>query len=304
MLKLRWGAACVPQKDKVQKGKRAVVGKETGFGGEDAYLCVGSCSSYFIGVADGVSEWDHLGVDAGLWSRSLLEGVRSDLTRQGADQLSPLKLMWSSFETNLNNKVLGSSTACFISLASVERELTTANLGNSGYLLLRLQGDHLKLIHKSGSQEHNFGCPYQLGHHHASSKPSDAQLASHAVLPGDMVVVGSDGLFDNLSNEEIADALLPAVLKSWEQREGKVTKALGKFDAEEHLSSNQCVSLANHPGDLASKLANLAFGASLDKKRVTPFSLLATSELNLVYNGGKQDDITVVVAFVELDVSL
>jgi len=291
-------------KEKITQGGRAVIDKESGYGGEDAYLCVGSCSSYFIGVADGVSEWDHLRIDAGLWSRSLLEGVRSEINRQVTDVLDPLKLMWSSYETNLHNKVLGSCTACFLSLASVERELATANLGNSGYILFRLQGGVMTLVHKSGTQEHNFGCPYQLGHHLASSKPADALLASHPVQPGDLIVVGSDGLFDNLSNEEIGEAVSQVVLTRWAQRQQKVARAIQKFGPDEALSADQCATLACNPGEVANRLANEAFGASLDKKRVTPFALSATSELNMVYNGGKQDDITVVVAFVELDVPL
>ena len=35
------------------------------------------------------------------------------------------------------------------------------------------------------------------------------------------------------------------------------------------------------------------------KYAVTPFSLAASEELNLVYSGGKLDDITVLVAMVE-----
>jgi len=245
-----------------------------------------------------------LEIDVGLWSRSLLEAVHSDIKHRVSDNLDPLKLMWSSYEANLQNKVLGSCTACFLSLEKLQRQLITANLGNSSYMLFRLFGDKLNLVHKSGTQEHNYGCPFQLGHHLGSSKPSDSLLASHTVEPGDVIVVGTDGLTDNLSTEEISEHVLQSILSRWQQRQHKVTKALQLFGPEEHLSTEQCVSLACHPGQLAIQLANAAFGASVDKKRVTPFSISATSELNMVYNGGKPDDITVVVAFVELDVEL
>lgn len=281
-----------------------MVDRIQGHGGEDAYLCLGSCSSYFVGVADGVSEWERLRIDAGLWSRSLLEGVRIEIAREVTDVLDPNQLMWSAYERNLNNKVLGSCTACFVTLASVERELSTANLGNSGYMLLRIQGDSLKLLHKSQMQEANFGCPYQLGHHLASNKPSQAELAKHIVIPGDIIVAGTDGLFDNLAVEEMLDMLFPIIRSRWKERSPKVAKAITAFAPEEPLAPDQCMSLACSPRELANALAKEAFEASVDRRRDTPFGTAYLREMNMVWKGGKQDDITVVIAFVELDIEL
>jgi protein phosphatase PTC7 len=51
--------------------------------------------------------------------------------------------------------------------------------------------------------EHEFGCPYQLGHHRYANNPSDADLAALPVASGDVVIMGSDGLLDNMSELEV-----------------------------------------------------------------------------------------------------
>lgn len=53
--------------------------------------------------------------------------------------------------------------------------------------------------------EHEFGCPYQLGHHRYANSPCDADLAALPVTSGDVVVMGSDGLLDNMSETEVVN---------------------------------------------------------------------------------------------------
>lgn len=53
--------------------------------------------------------------------------------------------------------------------------------------------------------EHEFGCPYQLGHHRYANSPCDADLAALPVTSGDVVVMGSDGLLDNMSELEVVN---------------------------------------------------------------------------------------------------
>jgi protein phosphatase PTC7 len=64
---------------------------------------------------------------------------------------------------------------------------------------------HAQLMVKfrTAQLEHEFGCPYQLGHHTYANRPTDADLAAMPVAAGDVVVMGSDGLLDNLSETEI-----------------------------------------------------------------------------------------------------
>ncbi|KAK9012206.1 hypothetical protein V6N11_040273 [Hibiscus sabdariffa] len=83
------------------------------------------------------------------------------------------------------------------------------------------------------------------------------------VLPGDVIVAGTDGLFDNLYNNEVTDVVVHA------SRAG--------------LS----------PESTAKQIAALARERAVDKNRQSPFAK-AAQDAGFRYNGGKLDDITVV----------
>lgn len=95
------------------------------------------------------------------------------------------------------------------------------------------------------------------------------ESATLQVAPGDTVVLGSDGLWDNLAD----DALVEAVAAGRSAREGAPA--------------------------LARRLAGEAFRKSLDSKSESPYSLGASEAFDMVYSGGKRDDITVLVALVQ-----
>lgn len=67
----------------------------------------------------------------------------------------------------------------------LQGRLNSANLGDSGFLVLGKtpvnQEMHLK--YRSPQQEHQFGCPYQLGHEEKADKPRHAMLATVPVSP-------------------------------------------------------------------------------------------------------------------------
>ena len=96
---------------------------------------------------------------------------------------------------------------------------------------------------------------------------SHIQVFTIPVAPGDVVVVGTDGLFDNLYNEEVAEIVLDAVRAGLE------------------------------PLVTAQRIAVLARQRALDRNRQTPFST-AAQEAGFRYYGGKLDDITVVVSYI------
>ena len=50
------------------------------------------------------------------------------------------------------------------------------------------------------------------------------------------------------------------------------------------------------PAAISQRLTQLAFEHSLDKCRETPYSLGASEAFDMVYSGGKADDITVLCA--------
>ncbi|XP_071925072.1 probable protein phosphatase 2C 55 isoform X2 [Coffea arabica] len=96
------------------------------------------------------------------------------------------------------------------------------------------------------------------------------QVFTIPVAPGDVIVAGTDGLFDNLYNNDITAVVVHAV------RAG-----LG-------------------PQVTAQKIAALARQRAQDKNRQTPFSS-AAQDAGFRYYGGKLDDITVVVSYITSD---
>lgn len=55
--------------------------------------------------------------------------------------------------------LIGSSTACIVILNRDSCTMHTANIGDSGFVIVR----HGKVVHKSEEQQHYFNTPYQLG---------------------------------------------------------------------------------------------------------------------------------------------
>ena len=98
-------------------------------------------------------------------------------------------------------------------------------------------------------------------------KPQDSGMQSLLqVMPNDVVVLGSDGLFDNVTPDQILE------------------------DVRAHIGEHK------HPSAIAQHLVTLAYNNSMDKDQDTPYSLAATEAFDMIYSGGKPDDITVVVA--------
>jgi protein phosphatase PTC7 len=61
----------------------------------------------------------------------------------------------------------------------------------------------LRVKFRTPQLEHEFGCPYQLGHHRYANSPADADLSTLPVVAGDIIIMGSDGLLDNMSDKEM-----------------------------------------------------------------------------------------------------
>lgn len=93
------------------------------------------------------------------------------------------------------------------------------------------------------------------------------QVFTFPVAPGDAIVAGTDGLFDNLYNNEITAVVVHAIRAGF------------------------------GPQVTAQKIAALARQRAQDKDRQTPFST-AAQDAGFRYYGGKLDDITVVVSYI------
>ena len=68
----------------------------------------------------------------------------------------------------------------------MQGRLTSANLGDSGFIVLAEKQEHdsvMQIKYHSPQQEHQFGFPYQLGHHENADSVDDAMLMTLPVCP-------------------------------------------------------------------------------------------------------------------------
>eukprot|EP01118_Nematostelium_gracile_P019488 TRINITY_DN9046_c0_g1_i1.p1 TRINITY_DN9046_c0_g1~~TRINITY_DN9046_c0_g1_i1.p1 ORF type:complete len:299 (+),score=66.48 TRINITY_DN9046_c0_g1_i1:35-898(+) len=165
-------------------------------GGEDAYFIATGSDGYAFGVADGVGGWAHQGIDPSLVSKGIMLGAKVAYEKQNCR--NPVEMMDFGHEQVKN--ITGSSTALVIVISDNNRKLTAANLGDSGFMVIR---DH-QVYFRSEEMQHFFNFPFQLGTGHAT-KASDSQTIELELKEGDLVIAGTDALFDNLFDHEILE---------------------------------------------------------------------------------------------------
>ncbi|KAE9606717.1 putative protein-serine/threonine phosphatase [Lupinus albus] len=225
-------------------------------GGEDAHFI---CSDeQAIGVADGVGGWADVGVNAGLFAQELISNSVTAVQEEPKGSFNPARVLEKAHS---KTKAKGSSTACIVALT--DEGLQAINLGDSGFIVVR-DG---RTIFRSPVQLHGFNFTFQLESGNGGDLPSSGEVFTLPVAPGDVVIAGTDGLFDNLYNNEISAVVVNAVKDGLE------------------------------PQATAQKIAAMARHRALDRNKLTPFSI-AAQEAGFRYIGGKLDDITVVVSYI------
>ncbi|PON98463.1 PPM-type phosphatase domain containing protein, partial [Trema orientale] len=231
-------------------------------GGEDAHFIY--AEQQMIGVADGVGGWAKYGVDAGEYARELIFNsiiaVHRERSNSRGGLVDPKRVLEYAFS---KTKLRGSSTACI--LAHSDGVLRAVNVGDSGFMVFR---DN-KCVFRSKIQQRGFNRPYQLGKSSKLDRPDCAAELEVAVMVGDVVVLGTDGLLDNVFPWEIEE-----VLKE-------------ESEAKEGIK----------PDKLACSIAGLSLNNSMDKFKDSPFSE-AAKKAGKTHSGGKVDDITVIVGHI------
>lgn len=244
-LKLLSGSCYLPHPDKEDTG------------GEDAHFICADAQA--IGVADGVGGWADVGVNAGIFARELMSNTVTAIQEEPKGSIDPSRVLEKAHSIT---KAKGSSTACIIALTD-QQGLHAINLGDSGFMVVR---DGCTIF-ESPPQQHGFNFTYQLESGSGGDLPSSGQVFTIPVAAGDVIIAGTDGLFDNLYNNEVTAVVVHAVRAGLE------------------------------PQVAAQKIAALARQRALDKNRQTPFST-AAQDAGFRYYGGKLDDITVVVSYI------
>ncbi|KAK9941057.1 hypothetical protein M0R45_017685 [Rubus argutus] len=227
--------------------------------GQDAHFICAKQNT--IGVADGVGGWDKKGVDAGKYSRRLMINAVISVLRN-KHVIKPRHVLREAYNKT-RYVVLGSSTACIVTLR--DGNLDCVNVGDSGFLLF----ERNRLCYRSLTRQTGYNRPCQLGNGSDYDLLHSVDEMRVLARPGDVIVLGTDGLLDNLFPAEIGHV----------------------------LEANSTAT----PRVLASKIAHLALHKSRDKCGVTPFSE-AAKMAGINRPGGKIDDISVIVSRISLAV--
>jgi len=171
-------------------------------GGEDAHFAVVSedLSTAVLGVADGVGGYAERGVDSGDYARVLCLAAADCVASETT--LSLREVLRDAHETA---QLPGAATACFARLHGDYVEGVV--IGDAGARVIR----NNEVLLSTSAQYHAFDQPYQLAHAPPSGKPDTPDDTSTFELDGldenDVVIVASDGLFDNVFDSEIASVI-------------------------------------------------------------------------------------------------
>lgn len=283
----------------------------------------------YAGVADGVGSWREYGVDPRDFSKSLMQECKNILLEAGAKgcpnvdkgdekfrrQIAPCEVMAQAFERVKADNIVGSSTACVGMFDGLRHQLHFSNLGDSGIIVLRhidstvagtLKRDKkprverqsdLRIAFVSQQQLKAFNHPFQLGwtgeelNGEATSFKTAAESCTTSIhiRRGDIVIMATDGLFDNVELEDITSIAL-----DWEEqngfiRDGDIASREKRWEADSSMTYQSAESVDK----LAEALVKRARENSVDQKTDSPFAILA-KENDIMWSGGMPDDCTVI----------
>jgi len=259
---------------------------------EDAFFC----SPHALGVADGVGQMSYFskyGVDSAAYALGLMERAHTALCA-GSEvaKIGDLPERAATAVKRAESEVTsyGASTICVLCLEG--NKAGVANLGDSGFMVLRkrdgAEGEsaEMEVFTKSDEQQHGWNFPYQLMRIPpalAAKVPKgrnfdtadDCQRYTVELMAGDLVLLYTDGLADNLHQHEVLEII-------HRHMHGLEYPPVGTSASAEAI---------------AQALAHKAKERSLDEQAEVPFNVGAR-QYGHEFQGGKADDITVVAAWV------
>ncbi|KAG4101036.1 protein serine/threonine phosphatase 2C [Neocallimastix lanati (nom. inval.)] len=186
--------------------------------GEDAYFILDQPSFSALGIADGVGGWTFLGYDPSLFAWDLMNCCKECATTNSWPDPQDILVGGYNKVVEKNEIEAGSSTACILTLDKTTGTVYSSNIGDSGFIVIR----NGKVVYQTHELQHYFNAPYQLSVLPDEMKndpinimdsPNDAIIDQYTVEEGDVIVLGTDGLWDNIFNEEIITKLASSIEK-------------------------------------------------------------------------------------------
>ena len=230
--------------------------EKVSWGGEDAGFSVGRTFGVFDGVSGAEKEKGKK-----LYSKFLSDSMKKKIGKGGLS-INEITDYMTEAKEMADETATGASTAVVASIGE-DNVLRALNLGDSVCLVLRDGA----VAARTREIIHFFDCPYQLGDD-SPDRPKDGTKLQAEIFPGDIIVAGSDGVFDNLSDADVCDIV-------------------GSFGPKTKSSQ------------IAKKIVDRSRAVSLDTNAVTPYSTVARGRSGYDQyksgRGGKVDDISCIV---------
>ncbi|KAG6737096.1 hypothetical protein POTOM_059912 [Populus tomentosa] len=256
------GTHLIPHPKKVERG------------GEDAFF-VSDYNGGVIAVADGVSGWAEQNVDPSLFPRELMANA-SCLVGDEEVNYDPQILIRKAHAAT---SAVGSATV-IVAMLETNGTLKIANVGDCG--LRAIRGGAVAYFSFVLLSSEMVGQTYL-----------DAVVSRVEVMEGDTIVMGSDGLFDNVFDHEIVSTV------AGHSDVAAAAKALANL-ASIHSTNSEFES--PYSLEARSKGFDVPFWKKVLGMKLTGktykdgfFFLNTTSDQVLCLAGGKLDDVTVIV---------
>lgn len=117
---------------------------------------------------------------------------------------------------------------------------------------------NLEPIFRTEEQQHSFNFPYQLGTGSRDS-PESAQFINVRVKEGDVVIVASDGVWDNLFDEDVVNIVRECCLATSTVSPNNSSSSSSAFSSS---TNNSLSNTGGHFSDYLSKKTS-SYGSSL-----------------------------------------
>lgn len=186
-----------------------------------------------LGVFDGVGGWSEMGIDSGQYSKHLASLTKEAIDARPSKQITAHDALSHALR---NAEEAGSSTMCAATIQN-GNQLHVCNVGDCGIILVR-DGTE---VFASEEQQHVFNQPYQVSFEDRWDFDY-ADVHELALCEGDVILMASDGVWDNLDKSE-AVGITSTHVSEWRQQrsaEGKTCIPRGKNPVHIEVPKRNC----------------------------------------------------------------